>query len=94
MSDDVFWIARLEERIAKLELRIDQQQLDIAELHDKRREQQTTITTLLDILADGGQLDRGELHARIQAAAITASHEAREETRAAQDIWDAAKGKP
>ncbi len=94
MSNDTMWIAALEERLAKLEQRCDQQQLDIAELQDKRRELATTVTQLLEILADAGQLDRTELQARIQAAAITASHVAREEARASAEVWDAAKGKP
>ncbi|MGE5183124.1 MAG: hypothetical protein ACM31C_13730 [Acidobacteriota bacterium] len=94
MSDDTYWIAAIQAKLEKLEQRADQQQLEIDELHAKRREQATTISALLEILADAGQLDRTELQARMQAAAITESHAARVESEASQDVWDSAKGEP
>ncbi len=91
MSDDWSWIQRLQDELQQLRQRMDD---ELAELRAKDREQKVTIAALLDVLADAGQLDRTELQARIQAAAIEHEHEGTVESRASQDVWESAKGKP
>ncbi len=91
MSDDWSYVVKLQNEINQLRQYVD---AELAELRAKDREQKATIGALLDVLADAGQLDRTELAARLQAAAIESSHDAVEETRASQDVWDSAKRKP
>lgn len=91
MSDDWSYIVKLEKELQQLRQYVDG---ELAELRAKDREQKTTIAALLDVLSDAGQLDRTELAARIQAAAIEHNHESTVAARDAQDVWDAAKGKP
>ena len=92
MSDDYGYIVQLQHRLDAAEAQLSRQAMQVDTLVVREREHAATIGALLDVLADAGQLDRDELQARIRAAAITASHEARDEARASADVWDSAKG--
>jgi hypothetical protein len=90
VSDDYYLIKKLQDQMQQLEREVARQGEQLRG-HDQLV---ATIAALVEILADAGQLDRAELEAHIRAAAIAASHEARDEARASQDVWDTAKGEP
>lgn len=88
MSDDYAYIVQLQRRLDAAEAQLARQAMQVDTLVDRERDHAAMIDALVDVLADAGQLDRQELQARIQAAAIGRSHAARDEAAASQDVWD------
>lgn len=95
MSYEMQLIAKLQSDLQNLQQRFDNELAALrGEVRTKIREHEATLTALLDVLTDGGQLDRGELDARVRAAAIEHTHDEITTARTSQDVWDSLKSKP